>query len=97
MPIKHCLLNPVELAWAGLKQYVRDNNVNFRLSDVQHLAQEWMLNLKTATVTAYLNHVYNIEEKFKKSDAFTEQLEEDLLDDEEDDEELDSEIEETTD
>ncbi len=51
-----------------------------------------MLSLKTATVTAYLNHVYNIEEMFKKSDAFTEQLEEDLLDDEE----LDSEVEETT-
>jgi hypothetical protein len=64
----------VELAWAGLKQYVRDNNVTFRFSDVQHQAQEWMLNLKTATVMAYLNHVYNIEEKFKKSDAFTEQL-----------------------
>ncbi|CAF2922442.1 unnamed protein product [Rotaria sp. Silwood2] len=96
LPIKHCLLNPVELAWAGLKQYVRDNNVNFRLSDVRHLAQEWMLNLKTATVTAYLNHVYNIEEMFKKSDAFTEQLEEDLLDNDNDDE-LDSEIEEMID
>ncbi len=90
MPIKRCLLNSVELAWAGLKQYVRDNNVNFRLSDVQHLAQEYMLNLKTATVTAYLNHVYNIEEIFKKSDAFTEQLEEDLLDD---DDELESKVE----
>ncbi|CAF2783812.1 unnamed protein product [Rotaria sp. Silwood2] len=96
LPIKHCLLNPVELAWAGLKQYVRDNNVNFRLSDVRHLAQEWMLNLKTATVTAYLNHVYNVEEMFKKSDAFTEQLQEDLLDDDNHDE-LDFEIEEMTD
>jgi hypothetical protein len=55
-----------------------------------------MLNLKTATVTTYLNHVYNIEEKFRKSDAFTEQLEEDLLDDDDDDE-LDSEVEEMTD
>ncbi len=90
------MLNPVELAWAGLKQYVRDNNVNFRLSDVRDLAQEWMLNLKTATVTTYLNHVYKIEETFKKSDVFTEQLEEDLVDDDDDDE-LDSELEETTD
>lgn len=94
LPIKHCLLNPVELAWAGLKQYVRDNNVNFRLSDVRQLSHEWMLNLKSTTVTSYLTHVYNIEETFKKSDNFTEQLEEDLLDDDEDnDEELDSEAE----
>jgi hypothetical protein len=49
-----------------------------------------MLNLKTAVVTAYLNHVYNIEEMFKKSDAFTKQLEEDLSDD---DDELDSKVE----
>jgi hypothetical protein len=39
-----------------------------------------MLNLEIATVTAFLHHVYNIEKMFKKSDAFTEQLEEDLLD-----------------
>ncbi|CAF4261715.1 unnamed protein product, partial [Rotaria sp. Silwood2] len=96
LPIKHCLLNPVELAWANLKQYVRDNNVNFRLSDIRHLVQEWMLNMTMATVTAYFNHVYYLEEMFKKSDAFTEQLKEDLLDDDNDDE-LDSEIEQMTD
>jgi hypothetical protein len=53
-----------------------------------------MLNLKTATLTVYLNHVYNIEKMLKKSNAFTEQLKEDLLDD---DEELDFEVEEMTD
>ena len=57
------------------------------------LVEEWMLNLKTATVMAYLNHVYSIEETIKKFDAFTEQLQEDLLNDEE----LDSKVEEATD
>ena len=93
LPIKHCLLNPIELSWTDLKRYVRDNNVNFRLSDIQQLAHKWMLDLKPTTVTAYLNHVYNIEEIFKKSANFTEQIEEDLLDDD-DNEELDSVVEE---
>ena len=53
-----------------------------------------MLNLKVATVTTYLKHVYNIEKPLKKSDAPTEQLQEDLLVD--DDNELDSDVEETT-
>jgi transposase len=26
LPIKHCVLNPIELAWSQLKSYVRSNN-----------------------------------------------------------------------
>ena len=33
--MKHYMLNAIELAWAGLKNYVRDTNVNFSLSDVR--------------------------------------------------------------
>jgi hypothetical protein len=28
LPLKHCMFNPIELAWAGLKQHVRDNSIN---------------------------------------------------------------------
>jgi len=91
LPIRHCMFNPIELAWAGLKNYVRENNTNFRLSDVRHLAQHWMTLLGASTAAAYLDHARKIEETFKKSDSFTEQIEEDIL---EDDEEVDSESEE---
>ena len=55
-----------------------------------------MSALDTTTVTGYLNHVCNIKETFKKSDNFTEIIEEELMD-EDDDEEVDSEGEEMAD
>ena len=35
LPVKHCSINPIELAWAGMKTYIRENNTYFRLSDVE--------------------------------------------------------------
>ena len=92
LPVKHCMFNPIELAWAGLKDYVRDNNTGFRLSDVRRLAQQWMTLLDAPTAAAYVDHTRNIEETYKNSDRFTEQIEEEIIDD---DEEVDSGAEET--
>ncbi len=92
--MKHYMLNPIELAWAGLKSYVRDHNTNFRLSDVRNLTQTWMTSLDVSTATSYLDHARNIENTFKKSDCFIEQIEEQIIDDEDDeDNEMDSEEE----
>ncbi|CAF1609520.1 unnamed protein product, partial [Didymodactylos carnosus] len=85
LPIKHCMLNPIELAWSGLKNFVRKNNINFRLSDVRHLAMQWISSLTAGDSGAYIDHTLKIEETFKKSDRFTEQIEEDLMDEDDDD------------
>jgi hypothetical protein len=94
LPVKHCIFNPIELAWASMKNYVRDNNINFRLSDVRYLAEQWMTSLDAKTATAYLDHARNIENTFKKADSFAEQIEEEIVSE---DEEVDSEEEETFD
>lgn len=78
------MLNPIELAWAGLKNFVRKNNTDFRLSEVRNLAFQWIRSLTADSATAYIDHVLKIEATFKRSDRFIEQIEEDLLDSEED-------------
>ena len=37
LPISHCELNPIKMAWATVKDFIRKNNTTFRLSDVQSL------------------------------------------------------------
>jgi hypothetical protein len=78
------MLNPIELAWSGLKNFVRDKNVNFGFSDVRHLAYQWMMSLSRVTAMGYINETRKIEDTFKKSDRFTEEIEEQLIDEEED-------------
>jgi hypothetical protein len=79
------MLNPIELAWFGLKNFVRKNNTNFRLSDVRHLTMQWISSLTAGDSSSYIDHTLKIEETFKKSDQFTEQIEKDLMDEDGDD------------
>ena len=81
MPIKHCMLNPIELSWSGLKRYVRDNDTNFHLSDVRKLAERWMGSLDPSTLTSYHDHVQKIQNTYKTSDNFVGTIEEQIIDD----------------
>jgi hypothetical protein len=83
------MFNPIELGWAGLKNYVRDNNVNFSLVEVRELAYQCMISLNRSTAMEYIRETRKIEDIFKSSDRFTEEIEEQLVDDVE---EFDSEI-----
>lgn len=78
------MLNPIELAWAGLKNFVRRNNTDFRLSEVRNLAFQWIRSLTAGSATAYIDHVLKIEATYKASDQFIEQIEGDLVDSEDD-------------
>jgi hypothetical protein len=71
---------------------VLDKNVNFSFGDVQHLPYEWMTSLNRTTAMGYINATRKIEETFKKSDRFTEEIEEQLLDEEDDIDSMEDEI-----
>ena len=79
------MLNPIELAWSSLKNFVRKHNTSFRLSDVRHLAMQWISALTPDDSIAYIDHILKIEETFKKSDRFIEEIEQDIIDEDDDD------------
>lgn len=37
LPLYHCELNPIELAWSVVKRHVKSNNKTFKLPDVKNL------------------------------------------------------------
>ncbi|CAF1635986.1 unnamed protein product, partial [Didymodactylos carnosus] len=80
LPVKHCCLNPIEIAWSNMKNYVRDNNVNFRLSEVETLSSQWMAALDPETSSGFYREAERFEDVFKKSDAQAEELENELID-----------------
>ena len=84
IPVKHCVLNPIELGWAGLKNYVRKQNVRFSLNEVVQLCNKWLAGCGPENAADYFAHIYKHEETFKLANKNAEQLESDLIDSEED-------------
>ena len=65
------MFNPIELAWTGLKNYVRDKNVNFSLSNFWRLTDQWMTSLNRVIAVNYINETYKTRDIFKESDRLT--------------------------
>ena len=38
LPVAHCILNPIDLAWAQVKGHIKTNNRAFNLTEVERLA-----------------------------------------------------------
>ncbi|CAF4738344.1 unnamed protein product [Rotaria sp. Silwood2] len=89
LPVRHCVLNPIELAWAGVKSYIRENNTPFRLNDVDHLALEYIAAVNEELATSFFFHAIKHEDIFKAGDAYMEEELEPLLEDNDSSEESD--------
>lgn len=86
LPIKHCVLNPIELCWSQLKQYVRRNNTSFRLTDISTLCQEYIAALDDCT--SFIAHTRKAEDTFRQADNYVENIiDPQIIDSESDDEE----------
>ncbi|CAF5017788.1 unnamed protein product, partial [Rotaria sp. Silwood1] len=91
LPYRHSTLNPIELSWNTLKQYVRDNNTTYRSNDVYNLITEYMASVDKKLATSFFAHVEQVEQTFIDGDSFVEkEIEPDLVEestDTEDDDE----------
>jgi hypothetical protein len=82
LPVRHSVLNPIELAGAGLKNYIRDKNTNFRLVDVHNLAMEYLAAVDKSLSTSYFQHIKRHEDTFKAADEYVQEVVDPTLDDE---------------
>ena len=60
LPVAHCELNPIDLAWANVKEYVRKHNQQFTMAEVEHLTP-------TGISATMADHTQNTVEEWKTS------------------------------
>ena len=70
--MRHCSLNPIEIAWAGLKEYIRKNNTRFSLTDVRQLAAEFIAGFDGEAAQGAIHSAEKVETTYKKADEFVE-------------------------
>lgn len=68
LPPYHCELNPIELIWADLKQFVARNNNTFRKDDVKQLIHRGFQRITRDRWRNACRHVEELEEKWGRRD-----------------------------
>ena len=63
LPVAHCTLNPIELAWAQVKGHIKMNNHAFNITEVERLAQE---GFELVTAKRWASLVKHVREKVEK-------------------------------
>lgn len=61
-------MNPIELTWASVKNYVRMNNTTYKLQDVRKLLEEGMERVTPDIWQNYVAHMTKEEDKFWQID-----------------------------
>ena len=64
LPPYHCELNPIELAWAQVKRYIKDNNKLFTLAHVKELTFAGFSEVDSDNWKKLIQHTSKVEEKF---------------------------------
>jgi hypothetical protein len=85
LTVRHSILSPIELAWAGLKNYIRDNNTNFRLVDIHNLTVEYLAAVDEPLSISHFRHIKTYEDTFKAANKYVQEVVETTLDQNNDD------------
>ena len=69
----HCALNPIEMAWATVKDFIRKDNTTFRLSDVQSLIPAAFDEVMSSKWERMRRHVTKVEDDYWEKDGLLEE------------------------
>ena len=78
-PVAHCELNPIELAWAHVKEYVRKNNQLFTMAEVQWWTPDGIQAVTPDLWQKYVEHVRVVEDRYWEQDGLIEETVEECL------------------
>ncbi|XP_025196242.1 uncharacterized protein LOC112595312 [Melanaphis sacchari] len=74
LPPYHCELNPIELAWSSVKNYVRMNNTTYKLPDVKQLLLEGIKQVDAEMWKSFISHTKKEETKFYEVDNIIDEV-----------------------
>lgn len=74
LPPYHCELNPIELAWAMVKGYVKRENNTYKIDDVQRLLNEAINRVTPENWMNFIKHTIEEENKLWQIDDIMEEL-----------------------
>lgn len=80
LPVAHCELNPIELAWAQVKEHVRIHNQKFTLKEVEKLVHEGISLVTPIRWKKIIEHTRNkVEDHYWDKDGLYELMIEDFI------------------
>ena len=74
LPPYHCELNPIEMAWAQVKGYIKAKNSKFTLSHVKDLTYEGFSKIGKEDWSKLVEHTVKVEDKFWEMDSLHEEV-----------------------
>ncbi|XP_008181221.1 uncharacterized protein LOC103308857 [Acyrthosiphon pisum] len=74
LPPYHCELNPIELAWSVVKNYVRHNNTTYKLNDVRQLLIDGVKKVTPEMLANFVKHTIAEENKMWDIDCISEEM-----------------------
>ena len=79
LPVAHCELNPIELAWASVKGYVAKHNRDYNLGEVERLVPDGFEHTTSDMWRRFCRHVVDIENEYFEKDGLVEDVVEEMV------------------
>lgn len=74
LPSYHCEFNPIELAWAMVKGYVKSNNTTFKIDDVRALLNTGIERVTDEHWKNFIRHVITQEDSMWQVDTIMDDI-----------------------